>query len=356
MYSWAIQSNLKDPSKPCPPYHIQDKESRDPSDSFRIPTELIFGFGKKIVDSFPNVRQTVIAGHPPGSFIDQHVDTDKFVKIHIPIITNSNSYFSFGDENYNLSVGNAYMINTALMHGTDNRGETDRVHLIFKITEEDARTILNTEYVLDSKLIDFDVFELPNFKYDHTELLDYYKSIETNHQDMKWTLEPRDLSKNSKLYPSGYDDSVGIYGYAIQTNMKDSAACSPAYNVKTIDEELKLPYATNRTKLLYGFAQKLLDKLPYIEEMVITGHIPNSKIHMHIDNDINVRVHLPILVNNSSYFIYQDKYVLEQGKAYIVNTSIMHSTDNQGDTDRVHLLFKIPLGRVKELMSQTITI
>lgn len=148
IYSWAIQSNLKDPSKPCPPYHIQDKESRDPSDSFQIPTELIFGFGKKIIDTFPNVRQTVIACHPAGSFIDQHVDTDKFVKIHIPIITNDKSYFSFGDEDFNLEVGNAYMINTALLHGTDNRGDSDRVHLIFKITEEDAKTILNSKYLL----------------------------------------------------------------------------------------------------------------------------------------------------------------------------------------------------------------
>lgn len=148
IYSWAIQSNLKDPSKPCSPYHIQDKESRDINDSFQVPTELIFGFGKKIIDTFPNVRQTVIACHPPESFIDQHIDTDKYVKIHIPIITNSNSYFSFGDEDYNLLVGTAYMINTALMHGTDNKGDSDRVHLIFKITEEDARVILDTEYIL----------------------------------------------------------------------------------------------------------------------------------------------------------------------------------------------------------------
>lgn len=149
IYSWAIQSNLKDPTQPCPPYHIQKKEDRDPSDSFQVPTELIFGFGKKIIDEFPNVRQTIIACHPPGTFIDQHTDTEKFVKIHIPIKTNENSFFVFGDEKFNLEVGNAYMINTTLMHGTENNGTTDRIHLIFKITEEDARHILKTDYVLD---------------------------------------------------------------------------------------------------------------------------------------------------------------------------------------------------------------
>lgn len=144
IYSWAIQSNLKDPSKPCPPYHIQDKESRDPSDSFQVPTELIFGFGKKIIDNFPNVRQTVIACHPPGSFIDQHIDTEQFVKIHIPIKTNEHSYFVFGEEEFNLEVGNMYLINTSLMHGTDNQGDSDRIHLICKMTESEARLLIET--------------------------------------------------------------------------------------------------------------------------------------------------------------------------------------------------------------------
>lgn len=357
MYSWAIQSNLKDPSKPCPPYHIQDKESRDPDDSFQVPTDLIFGFGKKIVDSFPNVRQTVIACHPPGTFIDQHIDTENFVKIHIPIKTNKDSYFTFGDEKFNLEVGNAYLINTALMHGTDNQGDTDRVHLIFKITEEDARHILDTEYILDRDLIDFEILELPNFKFDYKELYDYYQEILWNHKDMRWAVPERDLTKDIKLYPPGYDDSVGIYGYAIQTNLKDPNIVAPTYNVKTIPKDQKLPYATNKTKLFFGFAQKLLDKIPYIEELVITGHPPNSKINLHRDNDINIRIHLPIIINKKSYFTFESsKYVLEGNKAYMVNTSILHGTDNQGDCDRVHLFFKIPVGRIKELYNTEITI
>lgn len=148
MYSWAIQSNLKDPTLPCPPYHIQDKELVDSKDTFQVPTDLIFGYGRKILDTFPNVRQTVIACHPPDTFIDQHIDTEQFVKIHVPIITNSQSYMVFGDELYNLRVGSMYMINTSYMHGVHNRGTTDRVHLIFKITLSDAQNILNLEYSL----------------------------------------------------------------------------------------------------------------------------------------------------------------------------------------------------------------
>lgn len=357
LYSWAIQSNLKDPSKPCPPYHIQNVEDRDQNDSFQIPTELIFGFGKKIIDSFPNVRQTIITGHPPGTFIDQHIDSEEFVKIHIPIKTNNDSFFIFGEEKFNLEVGNAYIVNTAMKHGTENNGDTDRIHLIFKITEEDAKHVLTTEYILDPKLLDFEVIELPNFKFNFKELYHYYRSIVNDYNDMRWILSERDLTQNEKLYPPGYDDSVGIYGFAIQSNLKDPNIVAPTYNVKTIPKDQKLPYATNNTKLFFGFAQKLLENLPYIEEMVITGHPPQSKIHFHTDRDINVRVHLPIIINKESYFVFEkNKYVLEDAKAYIVNTNLMHGTDNQGDTDRVHLFFKIPIGRIKELVNQKIII
>lgn len=134
IYGWAIQSNYTDPEIPCPPYHF-DHECvvKDPNESFSIPTKLIFGFAKKIIDTFPEVRQTVLSAHPPGTVINQHIDNTEYFKIHIPIYTNNKSYFVFGDEKYVLEQGKAYFINTKYMHGTENAGDTERVHLIFKI-------------------------------------------------------------------------------------------------------------------------------------------------------------------------------------------------------------------------------
>lgn len=146
MYSWAIQSNLKDPTQPCPPYHFDGIEGIIESDDFSVPTELIFGFAEKLIKAFPNVRQTSIAGHPPGTKIGLHPDNDEFLKIHIPIKTNPDAWFFFEDEKFNLEIGSAYMINTVLPHGTDNLGNTDRVHLLFKFPIADASTILNTDY------------------------------------------------------------------------------------------------------------------------------------------------------------------------------------------------------------------
>jgi hypothetical protein len=148
MYSWAIQSNLKDSTIPCPPYHIDDVDGILESDDFSMPTKMIFGFAEKLINTFPNVRQTAIAGHPPGTRIDLHPDNDEFLKIHIPIETNPDAWFFFEDEKFNLEVGSAYMINTAIPHGTDNLGITDRVHLLFKFPLSVASTILTTNYII----------------------------------------------------------------------------------------------------------------------------------------------------------------------------------------------------------------
>lgn len=148
MYSWAIQSNLKDPTIPCPPYHIDGIDNVIESDRFNVPTALIFGFAEKLINTFPNVRQTSIAGHPPGTRIDLHPDNDEFLKIHIPIVTNPDAWFCFEDEKFNLEVGSAYMVNTAILHGTDNLGTTDRVHLLFKFPISDANAILSKDYTI----------------------------------------------------------------------------------------------------------------------------------------------------------------------------------------------------------------
>ncbi len=148
MCSYAIQSNYKDPNRPCMSYHVQDKTDTDYDGSFQVETDLVFGFAKKLIDTIPNIRQTVISIHPPGTFIDFHVDSVEFVKVHIPIITTEHSYFKFEGTDYNLEVGNAYLINTTIPHGTDNRDNDTRIHLIFKIPSDSVESFLNTQWNL----------------------------------------------------------------------------------------------------------------------------------------------------------------------------------------------------------------
>ena len=130
-FGWGIQSNIPDLSEPCPPYNVH----KDRTDNY-IDTELVFGFAKKIRDLYPWSRQLSIAGHPPGTIIQMHTDSDNYFKIHIPIYSNDNAYFLFEDEKYVMEPGKAYLVNTSRLHGTNNMGNTTRIHFFFKVPYE----------------------------------------------------------------------------------------------------------------------------------------------------------------------------------------------------------------------------
>lgn len=348
LYSWAVQSNLKDPNKPCAPYHIDASDAVDPNDNFNIPTDLVFGFGQKIIETFPNIRQTVISGHPPGTRINFHVDNDEFVKIHIPIYTNDKSYFDFENERFLLEEGSAYLINTSIVHGTENLGTTDRVHLIFKIKMSDVENILNNDWILDINYLDFDIIELTNIKFNYSDLENYWKTVKNNFSYLQWTI------KEKHLPPDKFAQStLGIYGYGILSNLDNvDLPCNPPGNS---NKDSKNKIFNKPTKLVFGIAEKILQEIPNCEELSITAHPPNTGIPPHIDKDNHVRIHLPIYSNSQSWFCHgSTKINLTPGKAYIVNTKRIHSTMNEGICDRIHLMFKIPYSLVNQFLNKRI--
>lgn len=70
-------------------------------------------------------------------------------------------------------------------------------------------------------------------------------------------------------------------------------------------------------------------------------HGKNSSIGDHTDGPSSIKIHIPILTNEHAYFYFgkdiKQSYVLEPGYMYIVNAHITHSTNNLGNSDRVHL-------------------
>ena len=345
LYSWAIQSNLKDPSTPCAPYHIDTSDAVDPNDSFSVPTDLIFGFGQQVIEVFPNVRQTVISAHPPGTKINFHIDNDEFVKVHIPIYANDQSYFEFENEKFLLEEGSAYLVNTSLMHGTENLGDTDRIHFIFKIKMADVDTLINNEWILDPQYLDFDILELSNVTFDVNEIQNYWNTVKEDYEYLKWTITEKDLPSDPAAA-----STVGIYGYGILSNLDDiDLPCNPPGNS---NKDLNHNRFIKPTKLVFGIAEKILEQFPKCEELSITAHPPGTSIPPHIDKGIHVRIHIPITTNDHAWFQHgTTKLNLEVGKAYIVNTKRMHSTINNGDSDRIHLLFKVPYAVAKQILN-----
>jgi hypothetical protein len=69
-----------------------------------------------------------------------------------------------------------------------------------------------------------------------------------------------------------------------------------------------------------------------------------GEIKKHIDRPVESayphKIHIPIITNPQTQFFVGDKsYYFEVGQAYEVNNCDRHAAINQGDCDRIHLIF-----------------
>ena len=94
-----------------------------------------FGYAR---GAFPRV---MLARMAPGGIIHPHRDENPAAKwphkIHVPILTNSGVAFSVDGITYQFAEGEAVEVNNMGLHAVENRGETDRVHLIFEYYDLD---------------------------------------------------------------------------------------------------------------------------------------------------------------------------------------------------------------------------
>lgn len=67
---------------------------------------------------------------PPKTCYSYHVDGKNEWRLHIPFITNEDSFLVMNGETWHLPLGNAYIINTSVKHTAVNCGNTTRIHLV----------------------------------------------------------------------------------------------------------------------------------------------------------------------------------------------------------------------------------
>ncbi len=102
--------------------------------------ECLTGYGLEILQSMEIPPHDVqVAIHTPGTRLPEHQDgIDKF-RFHIPILTNPDAMFIINGKEMHLPAdGWCYIINTTYMHSTDNRGNSDRIHIYGNIWAEDV--------------------------------------------------------------------------------------------------------------------------------------------------------------------------------------------------------------------------
>lgn len=94
---------------------------------------------KKLGYSTYQFPRVMLARLPAGAEISPHKDTmaSHYVhKIHVPLITNPKTIFHVGTKSKHLQVGEIVEVNNKRSHAVFNKGNNDRVHLIFECYNE----------------------------------------------------------------------------------------------------------------------------------------------------------------------------------------------------------------------------
>lgn len=115
-------------------------------DSFKIHLTNLYSLFETEISKLENIigenikedgkiMRAILVNLPAKKSIPTHVDTGKTLvscrRIHIPIQTNENCFFTVGDDRRNLKVGELWEINNdKKKHSVDNFGDNDRIHLI----------------------------------------------------------------------------------------------------------------------------------------------------------------------------------------------------------------------------------
>jgi hypothetical protein len=87
---------------------------------------------------FPRV---MLARMAPGGVIHPHRDQNPAAKwphkVHVPLQTNDEVIFFVDGTGYQLAEGEAVEVNNMGLHAVENRGSSDRIHLIFEYYDVD---------------------------------------------------------------------------------------------------------------------------------------------------------------------------------------------------------------------------
>lgn len=100
--------------------------------------QLVYSIIKELEDKINGkVGKTLFILLPSGKEVEPHADGGDYLDVirrfHLPIFTNTAVEFKIDDETINMKVGECWEINNNHEHSVLNKGETDRIHLLFDI-------------------------------------------------------------------------------------------------------------------------------------------------------------------------------------------------------------------------------
>ncbi len=172
-----------------------------------------------------------------------------------------------------------------------------------------------------------------NIKIDVDKAQEYYDMLVKDYQHKKWScpLGDKTISGWSIQILNGV---TGNYGF---------------YDLKSEPVGVENYY---RSEICFGWAEEILNLLPYGYRAGVGVSPAGTIVKPHIDENWKdmYRLHIPIHTNKDYvWYTHEPDLHMELGSAYLVDTSHLHSTINNGSTERVHLGMNIPRNCINDI-------
>lgn len=210
-------------------------------------------------------------------------------------------------------------------------------------------------YIQEYDTVDMGWKVKPLFKVDIDKLRQWYSNLEKNYSDWKFI-----VGENEHIWQEPIVDPDGITGHRLMPDTSYYTLCwnSDEPGPKPFEQgQAKPEYRDNDNgklnprKCFTGYGLEIVESLPIrSKKWLVTIHTPGTKLITHQDAPDKIRIHIPIFTNDSSKWIIDgEEFHMEPGWAYIVNTTLPHSLENKGTTDRIHLYGKVWTADVLDL-------
>lgn len=212
-------------------------------------------------------------------------------------------------------------------------------------------------YIEEHKVenLGFDVIKL--FEVNTYKIKEWFNDLENNYSHWKFI-----IGENHHVWQTPIIDPAGINGHYFPDDAAYYTLCwngdepgpkpfeqgcaKPEYRDNDDDK-------LNPRKCFYGYGLEIVKHLPFkSKKWLVTIHTPGTKLITHQDAPDKLRIHIPIHSNQESNWIIDGKeYHMEPGWAYLVNTTLPHSVENRGKSNRIHLYGKVWTQDIKDYLN-----
>lgn len=196
------------------------------------------------------------------------------------------------------------------------------------------------------------------FRVDQDRLINWYSTTKKEYQEWFWTYgKHKEMWKYdpNHLTGNGLQPDTSWLMLTWGDNTKGPVPwlryiAKPEYDIDMPKNKSNEPLG-NR-ECCVGYALEIFQTMPCKpHDIQIALHTPKTKLPPHQDKPDKLRFHIPIVTNPQARFIINgvDLHLPADGWCYLVNTSYIHSTENNGTSDRAHIYGNVWLADVLQI-------